>query len=298
MRGCQNWLRMEENLSIIFTTMMKNFKSCFNVLPLDMSYQKISQWFASPLGRRLMICEREAIAEKIRYLFGYHFMQLSSVRSANFTSLSRINHCFSVAPCYDGEEDRSGIQGVANFDDLPIDNDMLDVTVLHHVLEFSENPHQVLKEAARVTIPRGYIIIVAFNPLSAAGIFQALGALFNDSGISRRRTLRAGRMRDWLEFLDFSCVNTSNVFHNLPINNARYLASTQFVEKLGFNNKMPGGMSFVIVARKDKVGLTPIKPKWEKASLLDAMPIAKQAIRAKTSEECMVLPFRTRGTSD
>lgn len=278
--------------------MMKNFKSRFNIRPLQDSYDDISRWFTSPLGRRLLIHERRAIAEEMRYLFGYHFMQLSSVKTANFACSSRINHCFSIAPAYRGDEEKNAIQGLANFGELPLEDEAVDVTVLHHVLEFSQNPHQVLKEAARVTIPRGYIIIVAFNPISVAGVFQALGALFNFSGISRRRTLRAGRMRDWLEFLDFSCTATRGVFRNLPINNTRYLAYTQFLDRLRNKSRLPGGMSYILVARKDKVGLTPIKPKWEKAGLLDAMPIAKQAIRAETAKECLVLPFRTRSTSE
>ena len=278
--------------------MMKKFKSRFNVSPLRDSYSGISQWFSTPLGRRLMIYERKAVAEEMRYMFGYHFMQLSTVRGADLSSFSRINHCYCIAPEYDGDEEKHAIHGVANFEELPFEDEMVDVTVLHHVLEFSQNPHQVLKEAARVTIPRGYVIIVAFNPLSVAGLFQKFGALFGFSGISRRRTLSVGRMRDWLEFLDFSCASTKNVFHNFPVNNSRYLASTRFFEKLSFKNKMPGGMSVVMVARKDKAGLTPIKPKWEKSGLLDAIPVAKQAIRTKPNQQCHVLPFKPRRSQE
>lgn len=274
--------------------MMKRIHSQFNVQPLRDSYEEISRWFSTSLGRRLLIHERKAVAEELRYLFGYHFMQLSSVKNANFSSACRINHCFSFSPSEASEGDGSRPQGVANFDELPLLDEVVDVTVLHHVLEFSENPHQVLKEAARVTIPRGYVIIVAFNPVSAAGVFHKISALFGAKGVAKRRSLRVGRMRDWLEFLDFSCVNRRNVFHNLPINNARYLASTRIIEKLRYKNRMPGGMSYVLVARKDKSGLTPIKPQWEKSRILNAMPIAKQAIKTKARQECMVLPFREK----
>ncbi len=275
---------------------MKYFSSRFNVSPLRQTYDDISEWFTTPLGRRLLIHERKVIAEELRYLFGYHFMQLSAVKSANLGSSSRINHCFSLAPAVDaGSTKASQVQGVTDFDELPLANDVIDVTVLHHVLEFSENPHQVLKEAARVTIPRGYVIIVAFNPLSFAGLMQAFGALFNRRGVSKRRALRASRMRDWLEFLDFSCTSTRHVFHNFPINNARYLASTKVLEKLRYKSKMPMGMSYILVARKDKVGLTPLKPKWAKSTILGAMPTAKQAIRARGAQkECLVLPFRSK----
>lgn len=274
---------------------MKSLRSRFNIDPLAQSQARIAQWFSTPLGRRMLFHERKTLSEELRYLFGYHFMQLSPVANVNFGSASRINHCISMSPAVSGLDDKnSSIDGVSDFCDLPFDDYVIDVTVLHHVLEFSENPHQVLKEAARVTIPRGYIIIVAFNPISLSGLFQPLGALLNFSSISRRRLLRAGRMKDWLEFLDFTCLSTKQVFHNLPINNARFLASTRVLERFKYKNKMPMGMSFVMVARKDKAGLTPIKPKWEKGNLLGAMPIAKQAIRANAAKEGLVLPFRTK----
>ncbi|MFL0799353.1 MAG: class I SAM-dependent methyltransferase [Agarilytica sp.] len=274
--------------------MMKRIQSRFNILPLRNTYSDISEWFTTSLGRRLLIHERKAVSEELRYLFGYHFMQLSSVKSANFGSSSRINHCFSLAPAEPDTGERSHNQGIANFDELPLPDEFVDVTVLHHVLEFSDNPHQVLKEAARVTIPRGYIIIVAFNPMSIAGFTHKLSAMFGGSGVSKRRSLPSGRMRDWLEFLDFSCVTTRNVFHNLPINNPRFLSFTQILEKLRYKNKMPGGMSFVMVARKDKAGLTPLKPQWEKSSILNAMPLAKQAMKGKAQKEGMILPFRAK----
>lgn len=271
---------------------MKYFSSRFKVRPLRETYDGISTWFKTPLGRRMLIHERKIIAEELRYLFGYHFMQLSSVKSAHLGSSSRINHCFSLSPTY--REDAPAVSGVAEFDDLPFESESLDVVVLHHVLEFSENPHQVLKEAARVTIPRGYVIIVAFNPLSFAGILQGVNALFQRRGVARRKALRVSRMRDWLEFLDFTCTSTRQVFHNLPINNARYLASTKAIDKLCYKTRVPFGMSFVLVARKDKVGLTPLKPNWEKANILGVLPTAKQAIRAQSSKECLVLPFRNK----
>ncbi len=274
--------------------MMKRIRSRFNILPLRQTYDGVSRWFSTPLGRRLLIQERKAVSEELRYLFGYHFMQLSSVKSANFASASRINHCFSLAPTALPAGEGAGVQGVSDYDALPLPDETVDVTVLHHVLEFSDNPHQVLKEAARVTMPRGYIIIVAFNPLSVAGVLHRLNALLTPRGVSHHRSLRSGRLRDWLEFLDFSCTNTRKVFHNLPINNARYLASTQLLEKLRGKNTILGGMSYVMVARKDKMCMRPLKPQWEKTKILPAIPIGKQAIKNRPSKSCMVLPFRSK----
>lgn len=234
-------------------------------------------------------------------------MQLSGVHSANLYRASRINHCFRLAPFpRENREPAEHPEGIAHYDQLPLDDESVDVTILHHVLEFSPNPHQILKEAARVTIARGYVIIVGFNPLSFAGMWQPFGALLGMGGIYNRRMLRAGRINDWLEFLDFSCLNVRQIFHNLPINNYRYLNSSKFIERWAKNNVTPG-MSFIIVARKDKVGMTPLRPKWEKSGLLGAIPISKQAIRQQAARQQKspqfrdkrarnVIPFSRRGS--
>ena len=259
---------------------MRKFRSLFSPRRLADSSDRLSEWFATPLGQCLLAQEQQAIADELKYLFGYHFMQLGLVKGLGFASHSRINHCFSLSPtCHMMASPSVSYSAVAEFDRLPLQDETIDVSVLHHVLEFSQNPHQVLKEAARVTVPRGNLIIVAFNPLSINGLFQPLGALVNNKSIYRRRALRAGRMRDWLAFLDFTCVNTRDVFHNLPVNSVRYLASTRFIESVFRKSRLPMGMSYVMVARKDKMGFTPIKPTWERSALLGAMPIGKQAIR-------------------
>jgi len=35
-----------------------------------------------------------------------------------------------------------------------------------HTLEFTNDPHQVLREVDRVLIPEGHVVILAFNPWS------------------------------------------------------------------------------------------------------------------------------------
>lgn len=269
---------------------MLRIKNRFRIKSIESAYESISDWFETPLGRRLLKNERRALSDELRYLFGYHLMQLSSVHSANLYRASRINHCFRLAPYHrENGDPAEQPQGIAFYDDLPLEDESVDVTILHHVLEFSTNPHQIIKEAARVTITRGYVIIVAFNPFGLSGLWQPFGALLGKGGIYNRRVLRAGRVADWLEFLDFSCLNTRQIFHNLPINNYRFLKSSKFIEHWAKNNFLPG-MSFLMVARKDKVGLTPIRPKWEKAKLLGSIPVSKQAMRQPFPRDTKRLP--------
>ena len=49
---------------------------------------------------------------------------------------------------------------------LPLASQSMDLVVMPHVLEFSKDPHQILREAERVLMPEGQIIIAGFNPLT------------------------------------------------------------------------------------------------------------------------------------
>ena len=291
---------------------LRAFKQRYAMTNIRAACPAVSDWFRTPLGATVLKAETAAVNEQLSYLFGYHLMQLSTVAHADFSGSSRINHCFSLAPfdCgqikVDVESEGEFYVGKSpeaqsEFDALPLPDECIDVTILHHVLEFSDNPQQVLKEASRVTMPRGYIIILGFNPVSLPGLMQPFGAFMRKNVVAKRRHLRVGRMRDWLAFLDFTCVDTEYLFHDLPVNSAKYLNSSRLVRQFCHTKKIPFGLSYCILARKDKAGLTPIKPKWAERRLLGAMPIPKQALggqatsaaSVETDKLAAVLPFRT-----
>lgn len=268
------------------------------VAPLRENLDVLAHWFDSPLGKSIIDAQKEVLDEELNFLFGYHLMQLGVAPHQNLTDSSRISHCFSLAPKAavpdKAKENLCDVQALAELDFLPFAEESIDVTILHHVLEFSPNPQQVLKEAARVTVPRGYIVILGFNPFSLMGLMQPLLTLVNKSPIWRRRQLSSGRIKDWLEFLDFSCVKYRQLSHNLPINNPRYLRLSRAAERLFRGTRFPFGSTYCIVARKDKVSMTAIKPGWDQSSFLSSVPLPKRALSARSSDKGIVIPMRIR----
>ncbi|WP_075187910.1 methyltransferase domain-containing protein [Teredinibacter haidensis] len=269
-----------------------------SIKPLHQTIAQIAKWYESPLGQSILAAQQQVLNEELSCLFGYHLMQLSVLPYHRLSESSRINHCFSLAPAVvhskQAAQNLCDLQGMAELDALPLADESIDVTILHHVLEFSNNPHQVLKEAARVTVPRGHIVIFGFNPLSLLGLLQLGAQFYSRKVIWKRRALRAGRLKDWLEFLDFSCLQLKYLSHNLPINHARYLHHSRFLSR-GLNSTLPFGSTFCMVARKDKVGLTPLKPEWEAAApLLGASPLPKRSMTARSGESALILPLRRR----
>ncbi len=59
--------------------------------------------------------------------------------------------------------------------DLPFEAQSVDLLVMPHTLEFARDPHRLLREAERVLVPEGQLIILGFNSLSLWGARQSLG---------------------------------------------------------------------------------------------------------------------------
>jgi len=268
-----------------------------NIKPLHQTIAEIAQWYETPVGQSLLSAQQKVLDDELSCMFGYHLMQLSVLPYHRLSASSRINHCFTMSPAIVRSEkvttELCDLQALAELDALPLPDETIDVTILHHVLEFSTNPQQVLKEAARVTVPRGHIILFAFNPWSALGIIQLMKKLWGQNAIARRRALRCGRLRDWLEFLDFSCLNLRYLSHSAPLRPGRRPLSHILDQQ--FRESMPFGATYCIVARKDKVGLTPIKPEWESSRILGAAPLPKRSMTARNSgESALILPMRRK----
>lgn len=252
------------------------------VPPIAASISSLQDWFNSPLGKQLLIEQQCVLDQALSCLFGYHLLQLSVHQNAKLYDNSRVCHCVSVSPAQLSAPMSAGL--CSDWDALPFEDDSVDVTVLHHALDFSDNPHQVLREAARVTIARGYIIIIGFNPFSPMGMAKPFAQLFNAGPVWQRNSLRRARIGDWLKFLDCQVVNSESRHYCPPVQNERFLKHA---------HKWSAGVSrwplaslalgnfYCLVARKDRVALTPIRPKWLPQTTL--VPRAKQALSTRSA---------------
>lgn len=247
--------------------------------PLHSVQASLESWYETPLGQHLLAEQMRVIDEELSCLFGYHLLQLSVNRHVQLYRNSRICHCINLAPAL-SEEALPEVDIYGDLQYLPLADESIDVTILHHVLEFSPNPHQLLREASRVTIPRGYIIIFGFNPHSLQGLIKPFARLLSSKPQWRYNTLSVSRVSDWLQFLDCNLVRQRSGFCNWPINNRRYLERTDAGVRLLSRWRVPFGNFYCLVARKDVAGLTPLKPKWPKESF---MPLAKPGVAARSA---------------
>lgn len=276
------------------TRMSESIKNQWKVNPLNETLIGLRDWFQTPSGHALLEAQERMLSDELGYLFGYHLMQLSVHPEHKFYHSSRINHRFSFSPL--SNESPANAQACSDFEMLPLPDESIDVCILHHALDFAANPQQVLKEAARVTVPRGYIILMGFNPNSLSGALKPFAHIGNAGPIWKRNSLRTRRLRDWLAFLDFTVSDVQYGSYGLPVNNARFIANTRLYDRVMSKINSPLGGAYCIFARKDRVGLTPIKPAWDKSpGLMDVVPLPKRSIRGTLRRQpADVLPLRRR----
>lgn len=210
------------------------------------------EWFATPLGEYVLACEREYFDRAVADVFGYNAFQLG-MNEHDLLGASRIPLRLRV--------DLSGaVQIRADFRDLPIASNSADLVLLPHVLEFSENPHQILREVARVLRPEAQVMIACFNPWGLWGfrrIFNA-GAHYPWRG----RFINLPRLKDWLALLGFEIVAGQMGCYAPPCAQQKWLDRLRFMEKAGDRWWPMAGGVYYLQAVKRVRGMRLIIPEW------------------------------------
>ncbi|MGB5473017.1 MAG: methyltransferase domain-containing protein [Gammaproteobacteria bacterium] len=215
----------------------------------------LRNWYQRPLGQQLAAAEAAALAAQLPMLFGYHMVVIDPPWGQCRLDDSRIPHHViqSVGPLT-----QPGVGLSADTENWPIMTDSIDAIVLPHTLELSNNPHQVLREADRSLIPDGHLVILGFNPFSLWGLRRKLTRRSNTMPWGARfQSLH--RIKDWLGLLGFDTLHSHYLFQRPPVRSRRVLARLQFMDRVDGNGYMLLSASYILVARKRTVIMTPLR---------------------------------------
>jgi SAM-dependent methyltransferase len=239
-------------------------------LSTDKTLQDVRSWFDSPLGSYVLASEGAIIDQVLPNCFGYDLLQLS-VQNKPLFSLSPILHKFAMGTRAD---DKNPLIGQAT--KLPFSNDSMDVVLLHHILDFYESPQQILREAGRISLPSGHVVIVGFNPISLWGAYQPIGKL-RDTAPWFGRFIRPARIMDWLTLLDFKIDRAQYTSYGLPLEG--YTGEIpDYSQGLSRNANWPFGAIYVIVASKQVGSMTPIKPRWQRERAFGRLRLVRPVV--------------------
>ena len=210
-----------------------------------------AEWFASPLGRYLLECEHRYVDQTVADVFGFNALQLG-LPGHDFLRASRIPLKCGIAP--------SGPVALrAEFRDLPIASNSIDLLLLPHALEFSEHPHQILREVQRVLMPEGHAVIACFNPWSLWGLRR----LFSRNAYPwRGRFINLPRLKDWLALLELEIVAGRTGCYLPPCAQDKWIERFRFMEAAGDRWwPIAGGVYFLHVVKRVR-GMRVIMPMW------------------------------------
>lgn len=231
-------------------------------------------WYRSELGQYLLTAEDELITRILPDLFGYHALQVGQVAERNLLAGSRIRHRCVVDVALPTVEGLSPLRAQPEL--LPFANQSLDLVLIHHGLDGAASPHAVLREASRVLIPEGHLLLLGFNPWSLWGLWR----LFRLPWATLpwlHRPLSPQRLADWLALLDFEVVGLESACFVPPLTHATIRRRFSWLEVLGRRYWSQGGAAYVLLARKRVSCITPVETRVKRSYQAPAPVLVAEA---------------------
>ena len=225
-------------------------------MQVDRSH-KTREWLKTPLGEALLQQEARIVEEAFDGIFGEYCLQLGLWgKPRTFMRFTRTQRCALIGDSPAGEP-----CAVADFHRLPIDSDSVDAVFLPHTLDFSERPHEILREIDRVLRAQGHIVILGFKP----GGLWGLRRLVQGSGMppGAIHLISDKRLRDWLKLLDMRIQLTQRYFFRWPLPRRKVNPSQKW-EARGQMLWPEAAACYMLTAQKRVSTLTPVKPLWRR----------------------------------
>ena len=207
-------------------------------------------------------------------LFGYQLVQVGLLGpDLDYLANCPIRFRTVVATVPERAFGARRVRGTA--EQLPIAADSVDAVVLPHTLDLASDPPQVLREAERVLIPEGRLVLTGFNPWSLWGLRRQLGP--RNAPPWNCHFIGYPRLHDWLSLLGFAVESTEVVMFRPPIAQPGLLDRLAFLDRQGPRLwPMLAGV-YVVQAIKRVSTLTPIPLPLRRRRLIRAGAIEPSA---------------------
>lgn len=213
---------------------------------------ELESWYARDNGQYLLDATRGAVQDLLDTSFGYHILQLGVSGGRPLCLGSPINHRL-----YSAERPGEGVGMVADPAQLPLESDSVDAIIAHHCLEFTANPHQVLREIQRVLTPQGQLLVVGFNPYSLLGCKTRFRGAMRDPLWSRHQPVSVHRLTDWLHLLGCEVLDTLWLYTLPPVGSGRLRQMVAGCDRWTTRHNLPLGGVYIQHAIKQVAGLHP-----------------------------------------
>ena len=227
-----------------------------------------ADWFLTPAGRYIAQWSLDTADRMLLDVFGLQAAQIGCA-TLDFLAHNRIQHRFR---CFAPEEATritpNGNTPLSTCTDaaaLPFDADSLDLLVLPYILEFHNNPHQVLREAQRVLRPEGQLLVLGFNPHSLWGLRNSISHALAPGKTAfpwPGHYLSVHRLKDWLKLLDFDVSRGEFGCYAPPCRHESTYTHLHWLELAGDRWWGFAGACYALMAIKRVPGMTLLTPSW------------------------------------
>jgi len=214
----------------------------------------LAEWFTTPLGCYQLAREQAYFDRTVADIFGFHAIQIG-LPACPFLAQSRITARWTV------DVEPPG-QVLADPHWLPFPENSLDLIVLPHALEFSEEPHRLLREVYRAVRPEGQVVIAGFNPFSLFGAKRYFGR--GETPPWTGNFIALYRLKDWLALLGFEVTGGGLDCYVPPFTQEKWLRRCGFFERAGDRWWPIAGGVYYLRATKKLLGMRVITPAWER----------------------------------
>jgi SAM-dependent methyltransferase len=230
------------------------------------------EWLKTPAGTYLLAWEQQKLDEVVADIFGYHALQLGMPELKGLQS-NRMPHQWlalsELEPYLESPETSIEFDFAAHSVALPFQADSLDLLVMPHSLELSLDAHASLREAERVLMPEGHLVITGINPTSLWGWRHLRAAWYRRWGYDGLKAPPCGeliaywRLRDWLRLLGFEVKVSQFGCWRPALEKQKWFQRWSWLDRLGPKWWPILGGAYVIVAVKKVQGGRILGASWK-----------------------------------
>jgi len=211
-------------------------------------FAKRELWLSSAYAQQILSTEIDHLKSGLRQVSGPRVLQVGRIIDQSI--VDQVDFPQLVITDETSNDHQSSMIADPSF--MPLDESSVASVLLPHVLEGHELPHQVIREAHRVLMPEGHVIITGFNPLSLIGLQRFI----HRSAAYPGQYYTFKRVVDWLKLLGFEVV-TSRMFQYAPLSkNQKIIKALSFLNSIGDRCFPIFGGGYMIVAKKRITGTT------------------------------------------
>jgi SAM-dependent methyltransferase len=246
----------------------------------------LQDWLDTPPGRHLLDWEQAEMGRAVADIFGYHALQLGLPALAGLQH-NRMPHRWLATQQIPADAAQCGVPEVplalvTDFAALPFASASLDLVVLPHTLELGD-AHAILREAERVLVADGRVVISGFNPTSLWALRLARQHLWRLLGLGRfmpadylplpNGFLGIWRLRDWLRLLGFEVELVRYGCYAPAVESSAWLQRFGWLDRLGARWWPVLGAAYMLVAVKKVRGARLLGAAWKAAPVRAATTV-------------------------